>query len=68
MIDVSKLKEEAQRDYLKTILENLITEEPDLLAEDVEYLLDHLIQALDVLSEDDGFGTEGWEHRFGIEL
>ena len=68
MIDITKLTEEAQREFLQVILENLTKEEPDLLKEDVEFLLDTLVDALNTLSEDDGFGTEGWEHRFGIEL
>jgi hypothetical protein len=68
MINIIKLTEEAQREFLQVILENLVKEEPDLLKEDVELLLDSLVDALDTLAEDDGFGTEGWEHRFGIEL
>lgn len=30
-------------------------------------VLTDLVTTLDLLSEDDVFGTEGWEHRFGVE-
>lgn len=68
MIDITKLTEEAQREFLQVILENLTREEPDLLKEDVEFLLETIVDALNVMDDDDGFGTEGWRHRFGIEL
>lgn len=61
MINITKLTEEAQREFLQVILENLTKE-------DVEFLLESLVDALNVLDDDDGFGSEGWEHRFGIEL
>lgn len=36
--------------------------------ESIKYYLGQLIENfLDPLAQDDGFGTEGWEHAFGIE-
>lgn len=36
--------------------------------EAVRELLKELITRLNELDEDDSFGTEGWEHMFGIGL
>lgn len=68
MINITKLTEEALVELLQNILENIAKEEPNLEKEDVEFILDSLINALDTLSEDDGLGTEGWEHYFNINF
>jgi hypothetical protein len=35
--------------------------------EQAKELLQTIIDKLDELNEDDFFGTEGWEHMFGLE-
>lgn len=47
-------------DGLKTFAKNNPEAVPDLLNDIVHSFLNPI-------AEDDGFGTEGWEHCFGIE-
>jgi len=39
----------------------------DMKDEAVRNLLEKIIDKLDELDEEDFFGTEGWEHFFGLE-
>lgn len=42
--------------------------EVELLSEDgAKALLVEIIERLDLLDEEDYFGSEGWRHSFGIE-
>lgn len=66
-MNVDNLTEIAQREHLRTILENLIEEEPGLIESDVSFLLESFVDILDSMDDEDAFGTEGWKHRFGIE-
>jgi DNA replication initiation complex subunit (GINS family) len=66
-LNVDNLTEIAQREHLRTILENLIEEEPGLIESDVSFLLESFVDILDSMDDEDAFGTEGWKHRFGIE-
>lgn len=38
-----------------------------LTASAAKELLQRIVDKLDELDEDDFFGTEGWEHTFGIQ-
>lgn len=33
----------------------------------LDYILEELIHMLDAADDEDGFGTEGWRHRFGLD-
>ena len=46
-------------------IKNFIANNPDDAAK--ELLVQLIQEVLDPLSSDDFFGTEGWEHAFGIE-
>jgi hypothetical protein len=59
------LKPKAQRAWLKTILTEL--NNYNLSDEQVEELLVALADELDQQDGEDGFGTEGWKHTFGLE-
>jgi hypothetical protein len=66
MINPSNLKPHVQEQLLKDICGGMIrfcNNNPHAR----EPLLEDLVNMLDLLSEDDFFGTEGWEHCFGVE-
>lgn len=61
-------KEAKQREVLKLIGEKFLEISQDAPALDVECTLDMLqVYFLDPLSEEDFFGTEGWEYWLGLE-
>jgi hypothetical protein len=66
-MNIKRLSLDGANETLKEILkgiDNHLTRNP----EDAMVLLDKIkTEVLDPLSEDDFFGTEGWEHAFGIE-
>ena len=60
---VNLLTEEAQQLILKQIIGGLT----HFAKEDPAYVLEVLILGLDEADNDDGFGTEGSRHTFGLE-
>lgn len=64
---VTDLKTEKQREILRLLGQKFLDIANNDSATDVELTLD-LIQAyyLDPLSDEDVFGTEGWEHWLGL--
>lgn len=68
-MNISNLKIGAQKDLLETILKKLSDDLKDEEIPDyaLESLLQTLVDQLDVLDEEDSFGTEGWKHNFGVE-
>jgi len=62
-MNVSKLNDQAVTDTIKAIFDNLIKSE----IEDQRVILADLVVLMDRLSEDDFFGTEGWEHWVGLD-
>jgi hypothetical protein len=67
-IHLTDLKEEKQREILKLIGLKLIDMSQTDYIENVECILQYLQDgALEPLSEQDFFGTEGWEHWLGLD-
>ena len=63
---MSKLSDAAALTTVNEIadgLKNFVKKNPD----SAKAICEALGPALDELAEDDFFGTEGWEHAFGIE-
>ncbi|ARK07469.1 hypothetical protein LAV_00069 [Sphingobium phage Lacusarx] len=48
------------------LLTKLIGDAEEIETDDKRYILEEVITALDVMDEDDTFGTEGWRHRYDI--
>jgi len=66
-MNIKKLSDEATVTTINEIADGLkqfVKENPDLARPLLEMITDNV---LDVLNEDDFFGTEGWLHAFGIE-
>lgn len=61
---VQLLKDEAQADLLAEIFKGL-TKYAEINS--MSYVLEILIEALDNADDEDGFGTEGWRHSFGLD-
>ncbi len=67
-MNTRKLKFTAQKDMLKDLCKRISELPNDYLTEDfVEETLADLVANLDNASQEDHFGTEGWEHFFGYE-
>lgn len=67
MTNIYQLNTEAKQHYLKVILDKLSNNQE--LLDDNQALNDMLCSIaaeLDELDIDDFFGTEGWEHSFGL--
>lgn len=65
-MDVSKLSDSGAVKTFEEICDGLklfIQSNPENASHYLEELIDNF---LDPIAEDDGFGTEGWEHAFGI--
>ena len=57
----------AKRKLLDRILKGLAEFDVNCSDEPVtDYLLDRLISMLDRLDWEEGLGTEGWQHEFGV--
>jgi hypothetical protein len=66
-IHIQDMKPEAQIRTLKDLCKQ-ISEIPDAsLAPNAESLLTAIVEVLDEQSQDDAWGTEGWQHYFGYE-
>lgn len=64
---VSDMKPKAQIKMLKDICRKISEWPDDVLEANAEVILGYLVEGLDAISEEDGLGTEGWEHYFGYE-
>jgi hypothetical protein len=65
---LNSFKESKQRIILERIGQRLIEMSHDGDAEDVEVTLNHIQEGyLDVLGQEDFFGTEGWEHWLDLD-
>lgn len=54
-------------DYLfDDLLQCLAKDAKEISTDDKRYLLESIVTTLDVMDEDDTFGTEGWRHRYDI--
>ena len=66
-MDTSKLNEKAITETTNQICDGIkkfIANNPD----SAEFILDQSVdEVLNPLNDDDFWGTEGWEHTFGIE-
>lgn len=67
LTEVTDMKPESQIRTLKDICKKIAEANDDDLECNAEVVLAALIDALDETSEDDGWGTEGWQHFFGYE-
>lgn len=63
MVDVFALNEGGVNALIRKIMNCIIMEEYAIKQE----FLEAVVTYLDRASEDDEFGTEGWEHRFGVK-
>lgn len=67
-MNIRKLKIEDQRAMLRDLCKQISEIGDDYLTEEfTETTLADLISNLDEASQEDHFGTEGWEHFFGYE-
>jgi hypothetical protein len=66
-VNVKSLKKEVQIEMLKDICKQLSETSDDWLDGNAEGLLDAIVGVLDEQSQDDAWGTEGWQHFFGYE-
>jgi len=62
MIDAYQLNEGGVDAYIRKILQKIIMEPYHTKADFLNAIIEHL----DCEDEMDTFGTEGWEHRFGL--
>ena len=60
---VDNLNDTATKALAKNIAEYLLKESD---ADDLRIVLSGICELFDDLSQDDFFGTEGWEHRLGV--
>lgn len=65
--EVTDMKPEAQIKMLKDLCKQISELSDGYLEGNAEILLDKLVDGLEECSQEDGFGTEGWEHFFGYE-
>ena len=67
-MDTTKLKPEIQRAMLRDLCVQISQLDEQYLTDDfVEILLGDMVSNLEEASQDDHFGTEGWEHFFGYD-
>lgn len=67
-MNVSKLNTAARREILHKLGEKLISESKDASARDVRAHVEYLAEGyLEPLSNEDFFGSEGWERWLGVE-
>ena len=66
-MNVSDLKKEVQLAMLKDICQQIAKLPDDWLENNGEGLLAAIADILDDQSQDDAWGTEGWQHFFGYE-
>lgn len=62
---IENLKPEAQRDMLRDLCKQISELKDDMLQLNGEPLLIALVEVLEEQSQDDAWGTEGWQHYFG---
>ena len=64
------LKPNKGKEVLVKILEELLNDVVNNFDDDEDgysLLGNDLMEMLDIFGQDDFFGTEGWQHRFGLE-
>lgn len=66
-MNIDKLSESGARQTLTDILKGIQTFADNSEEDDIKTLLHELVDVFDELSQDDFFGTEGWQHYFGME-
>lgn len=67
-MNTRKLKPKAQREMLADLCKQISELSDDYMTEEfVESALADLVSNLEEASQEDHFGTEGWEHFFGYE-
>lgn len=67
-MNTRKLKPDAQKAMLLDLCKLISELSDDYLSEEfVEETLANLVANLDAVSQDDHFGTEGWERFFGYD-
>lgn len=66
-MNVLKLKEEYKISMLRGICQQISELGDDWLKDNADGLLSAIVDVLDSQSQDDVWGTEGWEHFFGYE-
>ncbi len=65
-MNARELKSDVQKRILKDLCKQISELSDDYLTEEfVEETLAAIISELDTASQEDHFGTEGWEHFFG---
>ena len=67
-MNVENFKPEAQIKILKHICKRIADLDNDWLEGNAEGLLTAMVEVMDDQDGDDAWGTEGWQHFFGIEI
>lgn len=66
-MNTNNLKKEVQISMLKEICKLISELDNDWLDQNGEALLSAIVSILEEQSQEDAWGTEGWEHFFGYE-
>lgn len=64
---MTALKDEEIDKLYVDLLERLVDHADNIPNDAKRILLDAIVEGLELAAEDDGLGTEGWEHFFGYD-